>query len=113
MLFSVFQAFTADQTKATGYPEFGTGSLTAITFCALGAAGEIGEICNKVKKLVRDEDTLLLRKDIATEIGDVLYYLSQLACELDQSFQLIAIEQMRKMKDRRARGTVKGSGDNR
>ena len=42
-----------------------------------GAAGEMGEVCNEVKKEIRDGGDRTER--IISEIGDVLFYLSALA----------------------------------
>jgi len=48
-----------------------------ISYPALGLAGEAGEVANKVKKLMRDGVNNMpdnWRDDIASEIGDVLWY---------------------------------------
>jgi NTP pyrophosphatase (non-canonical NTP hydrolase) len=56
-----------------------------ISYPALGLAGEAGEVANKVKKLMRDGVANMpptWRQDIASEIGDVLWYC---ACNGSQS----------------------------
>lgn len=60
-------------------------------FFALGAAGEIGEVCNKVKKLVRQElgvpGSTTTVEATGTEIGDAVVYLDLLAKELGLSLE--------------------------
>ena len=83
---------------------------------ALGLAGEAGEVCNKIKKVMRDQDgipTTEQKHEIAKELGDVLWYLATLATELDSHLGCIAEGNVQKLKDRQERGTLQGSGDNR
>ena len=83
---------------------------------ALGLAGEAGEVCNKIKKIMRDQDgnpTTEQKHEIAKELGDVLWYLATLATELDSHLGCIAGNNLKKLADRKERGTLKGSGDNR
>jgi len=87
-----------------------------ITYPALGMAGEAGEVANKVKKLIRDgpenrPDTW--REDIASEIGDVLWYCASLASDLNLSLGMIAAQNLIKLDKRKAKGTLGGSGDTR
>ena len=87
-----------------------------IIYPALGMAGEAGEVANKVKKLIRDgpenrPDTW--REDIASEIGDVLWYCASLASDLNLSLGMIASQNLIKLDKRKAKGTLGGSGDTR
>ena len=87
-----------------------------IIYPALGMAGEAGEVANKVKKLIRDgpenrPDTW--REDIASEIGDVLWYCASLASDLNLSLGMIAAQNLIKLDKRKAKGTLGGSGDTR
>ena len=87
-----------------------------ITYPALGMAGEAGEVANKVKKLIRDgpdkrPDTW--REDIASEIGDVLWYCAALADDLNLTFGMIASQNLAKLQKRKDKGTLGGSGDTR
>ncbi len=55
-----------------------------MTYPALGLCGEAGEVAEKVKKTIRDDAGVLSdeRRDaLSRELGDVLWYLSQLATE--------------------------------
>jgi NTP pyrophosphatase (non-canonical NTP hydrolase) len=80
----------------------------------LGLVGEAGEIANKVKKISRDGlDPADLKDDIKAELGDVLWYLAAVATEFDISLTEVATYNLRKLEDRKVRGVVGGSGDNR
>lgn len=83
---------------------------------ALGLAGEVGEFCNKLKKVMRDNNgrfTEEFRSTAKGELGDILWYLSALATELGFSLEEIAEENISKLFRRKAMGKLKGSGDDR
>lgn len=86
-------------------------------YVALGLAGEAGEICNKLKKIIRDKDSLEiddeLRGIVEKEIGDELWYLTQLAETFDLKLSTIASKNLSKLKSRKDRGVLGGSGDTR
>ena len=85
-----------------------------VQYLALGLTGEAGEVANKVKKLIRDGgDSPDKRKEIAKELGDVCWYLAVLAQELGSNLGKIMEDNLDKLEDRRARGVLGGSGDNR
>lgn len=96
-----------------------------VAYCALGLAGEAGEVADKIKKLYRDQELhsldavgkLLLfeenRTNIAKELGDVIWYVTALANEFDLSLEQIMKMNYDKLIKRRETNTLKGSGDNR
>ena len=89
--FITFEQYQQSTKTTAIYPDAGKqGSLQSLSYCALGLAGEAGEIANKVKKLLRDGDSFSKRDAIAAELGDVLWYLSQLATELEKDLGKIA-----------------------
>lgn len=97
------------------YPEVGEGSVLAVAYCGLGL-GEAGEVQGKIKKILRDSNGIINdehRSQIEGELGDVLWYVAQLASELGLSLELVAQHNLDKLADRRARGVLQGSGDNR
>ena len=89
----------------------------SILYPALGLAGEAGEVANKVKKFIRDgydkEDFEQKKIELASEIGDVLWYCAALARDLGFDLSSIAQENYSKLSGRKERGTIGGSGDTR
>lgn len=83
-----------------------------VTYPALGLAGEAGEVCNKIKKVIRD-GTEINKEELIGELGDVLWYLAALARDLDISLQVVAEQNIKKLQDRQQRGKLQGNGDNR
>jgi NTP pyrophosphatase (non-canonical NTP hydrolase) len=79
-------------------------------------AGESGEVCEKVKKLLRDKggkiDDVFL-ENVKKELGDVLWYHAQLCSEFGFKMSDVAKTNMDKLLGRVARDTIHGSGDNR
>ena len=82
-----------------------------ILYPALELAGEAGEVANKVKKMLRDND--FDRAAIGAEIGDVLWYVAALSRDLNVSLHDIALGNIEKLYGRKERGTLQGSGDKR
>ena len=50
---------------------------------------------------------------MAKELGDVLWYVAQLATELDLDLDEIAARNLEKLLSRQRRGVLSGSGDDR
>jgi NTP pyrophosphatase (non-canonical NTP hydrolase) len=90
---------------------------TALAYLALGLASETGEVCDKLKKHIRDstEDELSRSQaiELAKELGDVLWYVARIAQELDMSLSQVILMNYNKLTSRKANNTIKGSGDNR
>lgn len=96
------------------YPECNTGSKAAIAYCALGLAGEVGETCNKFKKVLRGDKSLEEAKEgLVKELGGVFWYLNQLCTELGLSPSEIMEANYNELKSRLARNVIMGDGDNR
>jgi len=78
--------------------------------------GEAGEIAEKVKKILRDSNGVVgeaIKRELAKELGDVLWYLTQLVTELGLSLEEIAADNIKKLSSRQDRSRLRGSGDNR
>lgn len=91
-------------------------NLRDLSHWALGVTGEAGEVAEKVKKIIRDfegEVSAETKKEIAKEIGDVLWYLSSLSHHLGYSLDEIGQMNLEKLASRKARNTLQGNGDNR
>lgn len=83
---------------------------------ALGLCGEAGEVAEKIKKLLRDQNGRLTQESkmaIAKELGDVMWYIAALAKEIDVPMEEIAIANIAKLAARKNIGKLGGSGDNR
>jgi NTP pyrophosphatase (non-canonical NTP hydrolase) len=88
----------------------------SLTYPTLGLAGEAGEICNKVKKIIRDDGGVLSddkKKVLIDELGDVLWYVAAIAKDLKVSLDNVARGNLEKLLSRQRRGALGGSGDNR
>lgn len=80
----------------------------------LGLASEAGEVAGKYKKFLRDGTGWdALQADMKKELGDVLWYLANVAADMGISLDDIAAANLAKLADRAARGVIKGSGDDR
>jgi NTP pyrophosphatase (non-canonical NTP hydrolase) len=115
-----YQAHTG---KTAIYPGHGTGTLEGIIYLSLKLNGEAGEIAEKIGKLMRDmqrgvsdgiddvpaEWLWALEK----ELGDCLWYISQIATELGADLGGVMEQNIAKLADRKARGVLGGSGDDR
>jgi NTP pyrophosphatase (non-canonical NTP hydrolase) len=111
--FDAYQLATSDTAI---YPGANEGTFEAINYCLVGAAGEIGEIMNKWGKIIRDQSSEIdydQRKDMGKEIGDVVWFLTRAADELGLPVEMILNENLEKLRSRKARGVLSGSGDNR
>lgn len=86
--------------KATEYP-------------ALALAGEVGEVCQAIKKDMRDGYGDLNRLNLMGEIGDILWYLVALADDQGLSLADCAEYNLAKLAGRSKRGTLGGSGEDR
>jgi NTP pyrophosphatase (non-canonical NTP hydrolase) len=87
-----------------------------ITYPALGLGGESGEVLEKIKKILRDENEEISEEkkdELLKEVGDVLWYLAALSSELGLSLNEIAEKNVSKLSSRKERGVLRGSGDNR
>ncbi|HEV2820948.1 MAG TPA: nucleoside triphosphate pyrophosphohydrolase family protein [Solirubrobacteraceae bacterium] len=94
------------------YPDAGANLL----YPTLGLCGEAGEVAEKVKKMIRDDGGVLLdqrRAALAAELGDVLWYVAQLATEAGLDLDAIARDNLGKLRSREQRGALRGSGDER
>ncbi len=82
----------------------------------LGLTGEAGEVAEKLKKIIRDKDSVITAEDkqeLAKELGDVLWYIAVFAHDLGVSLDTIAQQNLDKLLSRKDRGVLGGSGDNR
>ena len=85
-----------------------------IIYPILGLTGEAGEVADKVKKVLRDNNQVFddeRRKAIALELSDVMWYCATLANDLGYTLQEIAEMNYEKLSSRQKRGKINGNGD--
>lgn len=86
----------------------------SLMYLSMGLAGETGEVVEKMKKIIRNENAEVsddARELFKKELGDVLWYLSQMAKAFNIPFNVVAQANLEKLADREARGVLKGEGD--
>jgi len=108
-----FEEYSALASETAIYPGRGEGN---IVYPTLGLTGEAGEIAEKVKKIIRDDDGNISPeqvRDLARELGDVLWYINALATELNIPLPFIAAMNVAKLQSRQQRDQLQGSGDDR
>ena len=107
-----FEEYQTKSRQTAKYPNADNNFI----YPTLGLAGEAGEVAEKVKKILRDNNGLASEErvqEIKKELGDVLWYLSQLATEFGLSLEEIAQSNLEKLLSRLERGVLNGNGDNR
>lgn len=107
-----FEEYQKKSRKTALYPNIGENFVYPV----LGLTGEAGEVAEKIKKVIRDKNGVMddeSREMIKKELGDVLWYVAQLATELNLSLDEVAEKNIKKLYSRLERGVLHGSGDNR
>lgn len=107
-----FNDYQKEANKTAIYPDRGHNFVYPV----LGILGEAGEVAEKIKKIWRDKNNIINEEDkieIKKEIGDVLWYLSQLATELEIDFDDVANTNILKINSRLEHQQTHGNGDNR
>lgn len=87
-----------------------------IIYPALGMNGEAGEVAEKVKKCIRDNNGIFggqIKKDILRELADVLWYIWATADDMGFTLEDVMKIGIEKVQERQKTNTVHGSGDNR
>lgn len=91
-------------------------SQYSLIYPVLGLVGEAGEVAEKVKKIIRDNQGEISEEkkgEIAKELGDVLWYIAAISTDIGYELEDIAKINLEKLASRHNRGVLKGSGDNR
>jgi NTP pyrophosphatase (non-canonical NTP hydrolase) len=92
----------------------------------MGLTEEAGEVAGVMKRYHRGDEKYGERIDdhfkylsdyaaekLIDELGDVLWYITMIAEQLDSCLSEVAERNLMKLKDRKDRDVIKGSGDNR
>ena len=107
-----FKTYQKQARLTAQYPNLGSNNI----YPTLGLVGEAGEVAEKVKKVIRDKNGIFdeeSKKGIKKELGDVLWYVSNLCNEFDFKLEDVAYQNLEKLKLRAAKGKISGSGDDR
>ena len=107
-----FKTYQNNSRLTAQYPKLGSNYI----YPTLGLVGEAGEVAEKVKKVIRDKKGIFdedSKNGLRKELGDVLWYLSNICTEFNFSLEDIAIQNLEKLKLRAAKGKISGSGDDR
>ena len=84
--------------------------IEALQYLALGLNGEAGEVAEQIKKAMRNDageisvERLIKLKG---EVGDVLWYLTRLADELETNLAEVANENVEKLLARKEQGNLR------
>jgi len=119
-----FEEYQKRAKETAAYPKVGGSYACPVesdklfygVYPVMGLCGEAGEVAEKVKKIFRDDGGVLTeeRKEmLKKELGDVLWYLSQVALELGLSLEEVAEFNLEKLASRKEREKIMGDGDNR
>ena len=107
-----FDSYQIKARKTAIYPDLGSNNI----YPTLGLVGEAGEVAEKVKKVLRDKNgnfDIESKEAIKKELGDVLWYLSNLCSEFNFSLNDVAMLNLEKLELRASSGKISGSGDDR
>lgn len=83
----------------------------ALEYLTLGLCSESGEVAGKIKKQIRDGGDL--KQQVLDELGDVLWYACRICDELECDLEQVMDSNMAKLRSRKNRGVLAGSGDTR
>lgn len=106
-----FNEYQHDAAKTAVYPE-----EVALLYLGLKLSGEAGEVGELIAKAYRDDEgfiTAARKEKLLKELGDVLWYVSELARRLGYMLSEVAEANRIKLTDRADRGVIKGSGSDR
>ena len=107
-----FKTYQKNSRLTAQYPNLGSNYI----YPTLGLVGEAGEVAEKIKKVIRDKKGIFdeeSKKGLKKELGDVLWYVSNLCTEFNFSLDDVALQNLDKLKIRAAKGKISGSGDDR
>jgi NTP pyrophosphatase (non-canonical NTP hydrolase) len=104
------RTYQTQSRQTARYPQAGANPI----YPTLGLCGEAGEVADKVKKVIRDQGGNFSPEAVAAlelELGDVLWYVAQLATELGLDLDRVAQANLDKLASRMSRNVIAGSGD--
>jgi NTP pyrophosphatase (non-canonical NTP hydrolase) len=103
----------------TALPIDGTLLTAHQIYASLGLSNEAGEVVGLIKKALRGDygqnpaESTEFKNKLNGEVGDVLWYLSELSTQFNLNLEFIAIANLEKLKSRQNRGVLQGDGGDR
>jgi NTP pyrophosphatase (non-canonical NTP hydrolase) len=107
-----FGEYQEAASQTAQYPNRGSNFI----YPALGLCGESGEVAEKFKKAIRNDNGIITpetREGVKKELGDVMWYISAICDEMGFELADVATQNIQKLRDRQNRGVIKSTGDNR
>lgn len=87
-----------------------------LAYLTLGLCSEAGEVADKVKKAIRDNNgdiDAAKTQAIVSELGDVIWYVARLASHFGYTMDAVTLGNLNKLESRLDRNQITGSGDER
>lgn len=88
-------------------------SAKGVDYLVVGLCSEAGEVADKFKKAIRDNQGVLDPVETIKELGDCLWYIALLSKTLGFDLSEVANLNLDKLQSRQERDKISGSGDNR
>jgi NTP pyrophosphatase (non-canonical NTP hydrolase) len=82
-------------------------------YLVYGLGAEAGEVQDVFAKAIRDNQGVVPQESLRKELGDVLFFVAMVGHKYGMSLDDIAISNINKLRSRKDRGVIHGSGDNR
>ncbi len=96
-----FNTYQKEALRTDRVPTRGDGDAAALIVPMLGLAGETGQLLSEYKKHLRDgEAHRLFKERVSEELGDLLWYVANVASKFDLSLSDIAAANLAKVKQR-------------
>jgi len=100
--------YQAETSKTAIYPD-----ESGREYLFLGLVNEAGEVAGVIKKAIRDNEGHVNSILLSKELGDVLWYISEIANRYGINLEHVLEANIAKLQDRKERGVLGGSGDER
>jgi NTP pyrophosphatase (non-canonical NTP hydrolase) len=107
-----FNEYQKESRKTAVYKDQGHNYIYPL----LGLAGESGEVVEKFKKMIRNNDGVMtdeIKESIKKELGDLLWYVAQICTEIGIELDDVVVTNLEKLQSRSKRGVLKSEGDSR
>lgn len=82
-------------------------------YLVYGLGAEAGEVLDVFAKAVRDNQGVVPLEPLKKELGDTLFFVAMIAKKYGMTLDDVAISNVIKLRSRKERGVLKGSGDER